>query len=223
MRKMRFYLLLLKNSVVLSTMSAVPISLISFSHVWKVYVRLRKLWLEIKFNNALIQAVESASKIAAVLPQKHLEEFYIPMLKRLASGDWFTSRTSACGLFAAGYSGSTAPVQDELLKFDVAFNFRLYAVLASDDTPMVKRASAAQLCVSAYLIKKLIKVVPKPVVLTEILPIYFVLAKDDQVIISIDSGFCEITYGRVFNHHCRNVDPCRKLDSASSICPYILW
>jgi serine/threonine-protein phosphatase 2A regulatory subunit A len=53
------------------------------------------------------KAVQSAGKIAQKLPQKHIEEFYIPMIRRLSSGDWFTSRTSACGLFPGAYTQSS--------------------------------------------------------------------------------------------------------------------
>ena len=85
------------------------------------------------------KAVESASKIAARLPAKHLEEFYIPMVRRLSAGDWFTSRTSACGLFAAAYPLVNAPHQEELRK--------LYKTLCADDTPMVRRAATTHLAV----------------------------------------------------------------------------
>lgn len=65
------------------------------------------------------KAIESASKVVAQMPPKHVEEYYIPMLKRLASGDWFTSRTSACGLFAAAYSLCNPATQDEMRKYHV--------------------------------------------------------------------------------------------------------
>ena len=32
-----------------------------------------------------------------------LEAHFVPLVKRLATGDWFTSRTSACGLFSVCY------------------------------------------------------------------------------------------------------------------------
>ena len=63
------------------------------------------------------KAVESACRIAAQIPAKHVQEYFIPMLKRLSLGDWFTSRTSACGLYVAAYPLVTLPVQEELKKY----------------------------------------------------------------------------------------------------------
>ena len=40
-------------------------------------------------------------KITAALPD--VTEPIVPMIKRLAEGDWFTSRVSACSLFAPAY------------------------------------------------------------------------------------------------------------------------
>lgn len=80
------------------------------------------------------QAVESIAKIAQVLNKEQIEHFYLPMTKRLSSGDWFTSRTSACSMFSPIYSRSSAIIQEELRKYgnsllsDIHFNaeyFRL--------------------------------------------------------------------------------------------------
>lgn len=60
------------------------------------------------------KAVESAAKIVGFISQQQVEEFYIPMIKRLSVGDWFTSRTSACGLYAAAYPKCSTTHQDEL-------------------------------------------------------------------------------------------------------------
>ncbi|KAJ3276168.1 Polyamine N-acetyltransferase 1 [Terramyces sp. JEL0728] len=62
------------------------------------------------------KAIESAAKIVVSMPQPHIEEYYIPMVKRLSSGDWFTSRTSACGLYAAAYPLCSDKVKEELRK-----------------------------------------------------------------------------------------------------------
>ena len=37
------------------------------------------------------------------LPAEHIELYFLPMIKRLASGDWFTTRCSSCALFSAAY------------------------------------------------------------------------------------------------------------------------
>jgi hypothetical protein len=55
-------------------------------------------------------------------------------------GEWFTSRTSGCGLFAVAYPKSSDPVKVELRQ--------LYKTLCTDDTPMVRRAAASKLGVS---------------------------------------------------------------------------
>lgn len=62
------------------------------------------------------QAVESLGKIVAILSQKQVEENFMPLIKRLTGGDWFTSRTSACGLYAAVYPKCANGTQDELRK-----------------------------------------------------------------------------------------------------------
>lgn len=63
------------------------------------------------------KAIESAGKVVSAMPQQHLEEYYLPMLKRLSSGDWFTSRTSSCGLYAPAYDLCSPKVQEELRKY----------------------------------------------------------------------------------------------------------
>lgn len=49
------------------------------------------------------KAVESLRTIAAQHSSTDLEEQFVPLINRLATGDWFTSRTSACGLFSVCY------------------------------------------------------------------------------------------------------------------------
>ena len=80
------------------------------------------------------QAAESITKVATALSQSQLEEYYIPLLKRLSHGEWFTSRTSSAALYAAVYARVSPATQDDLRKG--------FAALGSDDTPMVRRAAA---------------------------------------------------------------------------------
>ena len=80
------------------------------------------------------KAIESCAKIVKTMPQQLIEEHYLPMVKRLSVGDWFTSRTSACGLYAPVYSLLSPGHQEELKK--------AFGQLCSDDTPMVRRAAA---------------------------------------------------------------------------------
>lgn len=46
------------------------------------------------------KAVESLRAVAQQHSPADLEKHFVPLVMRLAAGDWFTSRTSACGLFA---------------------------------------------------------------------------------------------------------------------------
>jgi hypothetical protein len=81
--------------------------------------------------------------VAAVLSPAQIEEYYIPLLKRLSSGEWFTSRTSSAALYPPVYAKVSPAIQEDLRKG--------YAALGSDDTPMVRRAAAKWLGVSFLL------------------------------------------------------------------------
>ena len=73
------------------------------------------------------KAVESLRSIADEHSNTDLESHFVPLVKRLATGDWFTSRTSACGLFSVCYSRVSAPVKGEK-GFSLTFfkiNYRL--------------------------------------------------------------------------------------------------
>ncbi|KAI9029088.1 armadillo-type protein [Phycomyces nitens] len=111
------------------------------------------------------KAVESLCKIVALLNASQIEHYFMPLLKRLTSGEWFTSRISATGLYAAGYPKCTPEQRSELRV--------LFAQLIQDDTPMVRRAAAKSL-------KDLIKELSKDVIITNILPLFIKLSSDDQ-------------------------------------------
>lgn len=57
------------------------------------------------------KAVESLRIIADQHSPANLEMYFVPLVQRLASGDWFTSRTSACGLFSACYGRVSSSVK----------------------------------------------------------------------------------------------------------------
>lgn len=46
------------------------------------------------------KAVESLRAVAQQHSPADLEKYFIPLMYRLTAGDWFTSRTSSCGLFS---------------------------------------------------------------------------------------------------------------------------
>ncbi|KAI5898281.1 ARM repeat-containing protein [Schizophyllum commune H4-8] len=111
------------------------------------------------------KAAESITHIADVMSPAQIEEHYIPLLKRLSSGEWFTSRTTSAALYPPVYDKVSAPLQDELRKS--------YAALGSDDTPMVRRAAAKWL-------GPLVKRFSAQHVVSDALPIYRRLQSDDQ-------------------------------------------
>lgn len=77
-----------------------------------------------------------------MLSQQQIEQYYIPLLKRLSHGEWFTSRTSSAALYAPVYLKVSPSIQEELRKG--------YTALGSDDTPMVRRAAAKWLGVRGF-------------------------------------------------------------------------
>ena len=60
------------------------------------------------------KAVESLRAVSHEHSPADLEGHFVPLVKRLAGGDWFTSRTSACGLFSVCYPRVSSPVKAEL-------------------------------------------------------------------------------------------------------------
>ncbi|KAF9117401.1 hypothetical protein BGW39_002217 [Mortierella sp. 14UC] len=111
------------------------------------------------------KAVESLNKICPQLNQAQLEQYYIPLLKRLTLGDWFTSRTSATGLYACGYPLVSPASQEDMRKS--------FGQLCADDTPMVRRAAATHLGAFA-------KKVGKEHLISDIIPLFNKLAQDEQ-------------------------------------------
>ncbi|KAJ1509324.1 hypothetical protein HMI55_007418, partial [Coelomomyces lativittatus] len=111
------------------------------------------------------KAVESIGKIAALLSPQQIEFSLVPLVKRLSGGEWFTSKTSACGLYVHAYPFAKPEVQEELRK--------LYANLAHDDTPMVRRAAANNL-------PAFIEIISIQHLKNEFFTIFFDLAADEQ-------------------------------------------
>lgn len=84
-------------------------------------------------------------------------------MQRLASGEWFTSRVSACGLFATAYPRCTPALKAELRA--------MYGQLCHDETPMVRRAAAQKLGPFA-------KAVERDYVSRELMPLFTDLTQD---------------------------------------------
>ncbi|CAM9697299.1 unnamed protein product, partial [Ectocarpus sp. 8 AP-2014] len=89
------------------------------------------------------------------------------MVTRLSTGDWFTAKVSACGLFTAAYKHISEHDQRTLLRAQ-------FDVLAKDtDTPMVRRAVASN-------VGNFAGVVEGHLLLSDVVPVFEALASDDQ-------------------------------------------
>mmetsp|Transcript_4065 Transcript_4065/g.5839 ORF Transcript_4065/g.5839 Transcript_4065/m.5839 type:complete len:619 (-) Transcript_4065:477-2333(-) len=111
------------------------------------------------------KAVESIKKIVTVLSSEQLEAHMAPLIRRLATGKWFTSRVSSSSLFEIVYAKLSPKLQDEMRE--------LFIKLCEDDTPMVRRAACQQL-------GKFASVVDYKNVMAEIVPSMAKLTKDAQ-------------------------------------------
>ncbi|MBA0727560.1 hypothetical protein Golax_000537 [Gossypium laxum] len=83
------------------------------------------------------KAVESLCKIGSQMRENDLIEWFTPLVKRLAAGEWFTARVSACGLFHIAYPSAPETLKTELRS--------IYGQLCQDDMPMVRRSAASNL------------------------------------------------------------------------------
>lgn len=67
------------------------------------------------------KAVESLRTLAPQHSAADLETYFLPTVKRLAQGDWFTSRTSASGLISVCYARVSNHVKGELRQYGFLF------------------------------------------------------------------------------------------------------
>jgi len=86
------------------------------------------------------KAVESACKVGAAMTSEGITAHFVPAVQRLASGDWFTARISACGMVAVAYEGCPASEAETRSQLRMT-----YSKLCADETPMVRRAAAQHL------------------------------------------------------------------------------
>ncbi|OAY84772.1 Serine/threonine-protein phosphatase 2A 65 kDa regulatory subunit A beta isoform [Ananas comosus] len=113
------------------------------------------------------KAVESLCRIGAQMKESDLVDSFIPLVKRLAAGEWFTARVSSCGLFHLAYPSAT-----ELLKAELR---SIYGQLCQDDMPMVRRSAASNL-------GKFAATVEPNHLKTEIMSIFDDLTQDDLLV-----------------------------------------
>mmetsp|Transcript_3550 Transcript_3550/g.7107 ORF Transcript_3550/g.7107 Transcript_3550/m.7107 type:complete len:616 (-) Transcript_3550:517-2364(-) len=111
------------------------------------------------------KAVESIKKIMKVLNKEQLREHAVPLVRRLGTGKWFTSRVSSSSLFELLYPHLEQKSQDEMRA--------LFTRLCEDETPMVRRAACQQLGNFA-------SVVDYKHVVSELLPSMAKLTQDAQ-------------------------------------------
>ncbi|MCO5555547.1 hypothetical protein L7F22_009092 [Adiantum nelumboides] len=83
------------------------------------------------------KAVESLCRIGTQMRGADLVDWFIPLVKRLGAGEWFTARVSACGLFHIAYPSAPDALRTELRA--------VYNQLCHDDMPMVRRSAASHL------------------------------------------------------------------------------
>lgn len=121
------------------------------------------------------KAIESINKLIETQNVNQIELHFLPLLKKLACGDWFTSRTSSCGLFASCYSRVNPSQQIELRN--------TFKQLAQDDTPMVRRAAISKM-------GELVKVMELDSIMTDIVPLFQALAEDDQDSVRLLAAEC---------------------------------
>ncbi|ODO05915.1 hypothetical protein I350_04976 [Cryptococcus amylolentus CBS 6273] len=116
------------------------------------------------------KAADSISKVSVLLTAQDLDKHFLPVIERLSTGEWFTSRTSACALFAAPYPNATPSTQQKMRQ--------LFAGLCSDDTPMVRRAAAKAL---GPFTKAAGTITDQHALLvSDLVPVYRKLSSDDQ-------------------------------------------
>jgi len=115
------------------------------------------------------KAVESLNKVADALSMEHLLKHFVPLIRRLVQGDWFTSRISACGLFAVAYARL-----DPATKAEIRTSF---TQLCRDETPMVRRAASSNFGKLATAVYSSGEVEHFK---TDWLPLFEALSADDQ-------------------------------------------
>lgn len=124
------------------------------------------------------KAVQSLINIAEQMGDQNMNDF-AGLVKKLARGEWFTSKTSACGLFSSVYPHVGPDARAELRQ--------LFAALCRDDTPMVRRAAASKLgswrlasMPEGKMVKGFSEVVEPEFVKSDVVPLFVQLAQDDQ-------------------------------------------
>lgn len=125
-------------------------------------------------------AVTSLCKLALHLSPQDIDKKFVPLIRRLANGDWFTTRVSAASLFTPAYPHVSEQLKEELRN--------LFSNLCGDDTPMVRKAAYKNLGmfgaeVSAAHFQ------------TDIVPLIKTVSQDDVDIMRLETINCCVAIG----------------------------
>ncbi|EKX34071.1 hypothetical protein GUITHDRAFT_160260 [Guillardia theta CCMP2712] len=127
------------------------------------------------------KAVESLIKVAEVIP--NVEEAFVPLIRRLATGDYNSHRIAAAPLFATVYKRVSESSKAEMR--------RLFGQLSKDDFPMVRKAACTALGGFSQVLEQ-------NHLQNEIIPLFTSLARDDQDSVRIVAVDNCVTLGRIF-------------------------
>ena len=151
-------------------------------------------------------AVESLGKLSRI-SKSVCDDACYPALLRLFKGtlfewclhvfvaEWFSPKLSACGLAHFVYPSVGAEARAQIRM--------LYIGCANDETPMVKRAAASHL-------HKLLPVMEKEFVISEVVPVYQMFATDDTQeavrcsCVASSVALCELLNESEINMHARD-------------------
>eukprot|EP01095_Lingulamoeba_sp_RSL-Kostka_P017418 TRINITY_DN9023_c0_g1_i1.p1 TRINITY_DN9023_c0_g1~~TRINITY_DN9023_c0_g1_i1.p1 ORF type:complete len:585 (+),score=188.29 TRINITY_DN9023_c0_g1_i1:120-1874(+) len=111
-----------------------------------------------KANASLIQ-------LASLMPVEHIAEHIYPITKRLAEGDWFTSKMSSIPFLKVVY-----PHADDNIKTEIR---QLYKNLIDDKSPSVRKISSQHL-------GEFLKVVELEYITEEMYPMFIKTSTDEQ-------------------------------------------
>ncbi|PJF20102.1 hypothetical protein PSACC_00080 [Paramicrosporidium saccamoebae] len=92
-------------------------------------------------------ALDAFELIIKDMPEAHLKEHLTPAIQRLASGDWFSKKSSASVLIVALSSrvNEASEMEMSVKQAIMTEALRMFAALAVDETPLVRKAVANNL------------------------------------------------------------------------------
>ncbi|XP_058741597.1 serine/threonine-protein phosphatase 2A 65 kDa regulatory subunit A beta isoform-like [Vicia villosa] len=132
-------------------------------------------------------AVDLLCRIGSQMRESDLVEYFIPLVNRLAVGEWFTARVYACGLFHNAYLTAPEAIKTELRS--------IYIQLSQDDMPMDKLWRVCYMV--ANQLYELCKVVGPEPTESGLVPAYVRLLQDNEAEVRIATAgkvtkFCQI-------------------------------